>query len=161
MFVFVISFFTYLLFSWSGDMSIQEVTIAFALAVVISFVSSRSPGSGGFWNMKGLSLRRWWDFLYYLFGPFAMGLAQANWDVAKRVITGDINPGIVKFNPHLKTNHGRMMLANSITLTPGTLTVDVDDEGVFYIHALNLTSLTPTEEDICGVFGRWTRRITE
>ena len=159
MFVFIVSFVMYLLLSWSGGMSIQEVTIAFALAVVISLVSSRSPGSGGFWNMKGLSLKRWWDFLLYLFGPFAVGLAQANWDVAKRVITGDINPGIVKFDPRLKTRHGRMMLANSITLTPGTLTVDVDDNGVFYVHTLNLTSLTPTEKDICGVFGEWVRRI--
>jgi multicomponent Na+:H+ antiporter subunit E len=98
--------------------------------------------------------------LRYVFGPFAIGLTQANWDVAKRVITGEINPGIVKFNPRLKTDTGRMMLANSITLTPGTLTVDIDDDGVFYVHAINLTSPTPTEQDICGTFGQWARRIT-
>jgi multicomponent Na+:H+ antiporter subunit E len=77
------------------------------------------------------------------------------------VITGKINPGIVKFNPRLKTDMGRMMLANSITLTPGTLTVDIDEEGMFYIHAINLESLTPTEQDICGSFGQWVRRIAE
>ena len=160
MFVFVVSFFTYLLLSWSGDMSIQEVTIAFSLAVVVSFVAWRSSRPN-FWNMKGLDPRRWLRFVRYVVGPFAVGLAYANLDVAKRVITGEINPGIVKFDPRLKTNMGRMMLANSITLTPGTLTVDIDDDGGFYVHAINLTSPNPTEGDICGVFGKGVRRITE
>ncbi|MDR1874699.1 MAG: Na+/H+ antiporter subunit E [Synergistaceae bacterium] len=160
MFVFVVSFVTYLLLSWSGDMSIQEVTIAFFLAIAVSFMVSRSSRSG-FWSMKGLSPRRLWNFLHYIFGPFAVGLFQANIDVAKRVITGEINPGIVKFNPRLKTDIGRMMLANSITLTPGTLTVDIDDEGVFYVHAINLETPNPAEEQICGSFGKWVRRIAE
>jgi multicomponent Na+:H+ antiporter subunit E len=160
MFIFVVSFCGYLLLSWSGRLSVQEVTIAFSLAAVISFVTSRSSRSG-FWSMRGLSPRRWWNFVSYVFGPFAVGLAQANLDVAKRVITGDINPGIVKFNPRLKTDLGRMMLANSITLTPGTLTVDIDDDGVFYIHALSLNSKTPSEEDICGSFGQWAKKVLE
>jgi multicomponent Na+:H+ antiporter subunit E len=88
-------------------------------------------------------------------------MGMANWDVAKRVITGEINPGIVKFDPRLKTAGGRMMLANSITLTPGTLTVDVDDDGVFYVHTIYLSSPDATEEDICGTFGKWARRILE
>ncbi|MDR1621384.1 MAG: Na+/H+ antiporter subunit E [Synergistaceae bacterium] len=158
MFVFVMSFFVYLLLSWSGSMSVQEVTIAFFLSVAVVLVAS-SSSRPGFWSLTKLDPRRWWLFLRYVFGPFAVGLAQANWDVAKRVITGEINPGIVKFDPGLKTDMGRMMLANSITLTPGTLTVDIDDNGVFYIHAINLTSSTPTEQDICGSFGQWTRRI--
>lgn len=160
MFVFVVSFFMYLLLSWSGSLSLQEVTIAFFLALVVSFVGFRTSRSD-FWSLKGLSPGRWWAFLCYVFGPFATGLAQANLDVAKRVITGKINPGIVKFNPRLKTDLGRMMLANSITLTPGTLTVDVDEDGTFYIHALALESTTPTEEQLCGVFGKWVRRIAE
>jgi multicomponent Na+:H+ antiporter subunit E len=137
----------------------QEVTIAFFVAVAVVFVTSNSSRPG-FWSLRGLSPRRWWLFLRYVFGPFAVGLTRANWDVAKRVITGEINPGIVKFNPRLRTDTGRMMLANSITLTPGTMTVDIDDDGVFYVHAINLTSSTPTEQDICGTFGQWTRRIT-
>ncbi|MDR1649625.1 MAG: Na+/H+ antiporter subunit E [Synergistaceae bacterium] len=160
MFVFVVSFCTYLLLSWSGKLSVQEVTIAFSLAAVISFVTSTSSRSG-FWSVRGLNPQRWWNFVRYVFGPFAVGLAQANLDVAKRVITGDINPGIVKFNPRLKTDLGRMMLANSITLTPGTLTVDIDDDGVFYIHTLSLRSETPSEEDICGPFGQWARKVLE
>ena len=158
MLVFIASFFAYLLLAWSGGLSIQDVTIAIAVGVVTFFASS-SLSRTGFWSTKGISPQKCWLFLRYVFGPFAVGLAQANWDVAKRVISGEINPGIVKFNPRLKTNVGRMMLANSITLTPGTLTVDIDDEGTFYVHAINLTSPTPSEEDICGPFGVWARRI--
>jgi multicomponent Na+:H+ antiporter subunit E len=159
MFVFVVSFLMYLLLSWSGSWSVQEITIAFVLAVAVSFAASNSRS--GFWSLRGLNPQRWCSFLRYIFGPFALGLAQANWDVAKRVVTGELNPGIVKFNPHLKTNLGRMMLANSITLTPGTLTVDIDDEGTFYIHAIFLRTPNPTEGDICGTFGQWTRRVVE
>ncbi|MDR1732575.1 MAG: Na+/H+ antiporter subunit E [Synergistaceae bacterium] len=160
MFVFVVSFITYLLLSWSGELSIQEITIAFFLAITVSLVVSTSSRSG-FWSTKGLSPQRWWHFLQYIFGPFAVGLGHANIDVAKRVISGKINPGIVKFNPRLKTDIGRMMLANSITLTPGTLTVDIDDDGTFYVHTIWLDTPTPSEEDICGSFGKWVRRIVE
>ena len=160
MFVFVVSFVMYLLLSWSGSMSIQEVTIAFFLAVVTSIVAPNFSRLS-FWSMKGLNPRRWWNFMRYLFGPFAVALWDANWDVAKRLISGEINPGIVKFDPRLKTDKGRMMLANSITLTPGTMTVDVDDDGVFYVHAIYLTSPEPSESDICGTFGTWVKRILE
>ncbi|MDR2522602.1 MAG: Na+/H+ antiporter subunit E [Synergistaceae bacterium] len=158
MVIFVVSFFTYLLLS--GGWTVQEVTLAFLVSAIVAAVFS-GWSKTNFWSTKGLDLRRWWLFLRYLCGPFAMALAQANWDVARRVITGDINPGIVKFNPRLKTDLGRTLLANSITLTPGTLTVDVDENGTFYVHALNLTTLTPSEAEICGTFGQWVRRITE
>ncbi|MDR2529640.1 MAG: Na+/H+ antiporter subunit E [Synergistaceae bacterium] len=158
MVIFVVSFFTYLFLS--GGWTVQEVTLAFLVSAIVAFVFS-GWSKTNFWSTKGLDPRRWWLFARYLCGPFAVALALANWDVAKRVITGDINPGIVKFNPRLKTDLGRMLLANSITLTPGTLTVDIDENGTFYIHALNLSTPNPSEADICGPFGQWARRITE
>ncbi|RLE34534.1 cation:proton antiporter, partial [Candidatus Acetothermia bacterium] len=86
-------------------------------------------------DMRLLQPHRWFLFIFYLVGPFFFSMARANIDVAYRVITGKIRPGIVRFQPHLKTDFGRTLLANSITLTPGTLTVDVDDAtGEFYVH---------------------------
>ena len=49
-----------------------------------------------------------------------------------------INPGIVKVKTRLKTESGITALANSITLTPGTLTVDVTDDGFLYVHWINV-----------------------
>ena len=94
-------------------------------------------------------------------------MAKANFDVAYRVITGKINPGIVKISPDLKTDLGITMLANSITLTPGTLSVDIDeDRNDLYIHWINVKkeaiSKTPIDcKWVCAKFDKWVRRIAE
>lgn len=50
-----------------------------------------------------------------------------------------INPGIVKVKTTLRSDTGLTFLANSITLTPGTLSVDVDQEnGFLYVHWINV-----------------------
>ncbi len=72
---------------------------------------------------------------------FLVALVKANFQVARIVINPKlpVNPGIVKFKSSLKSDFAKMVLANSITLTPGTLTVDlIEDE--FYIHWLKMTS---------------------
>ena len=69
----------------------------------------------------------------------------ANLDVAYRVLNPDlpINPGIIKVKTKLKNEFAKTMLANSITLTPGTLTVEVDGSD-FYIHWINVVSDDPS-----------------
>ena len=61
----------------------------------------------------------------------------ANIQVAKIVLSPKmpISPGIVTFKTNLKSPLARTLLANSITLTPGTLTLDVDDD-IFVVHYL-------------------------
>ena len=50
-----------------------------------------------------------------------------------------INPGIVKIKTSLKSDTALTFLANSITLTPGTMSVDIDTErGVLYVHWINV-----------------------
>ncbi len=59
------------------------------------------------------------------------------------------------------------MLANSITLTPGTLSVDIDeDKNDLYIHWINVNEEALKGESvdckyICGNFDKWIRRIAE
>ncbi len=64
-----------------------------------------------------------------------------------------INPGIVKVKTKLKSKMGRMILANSITLTPGTLTVDVQED-TFYIHWIDVET-----EDIDKATEKITRKF--
>lgn len=45
-------------------------------------------------------------------------------------------PVLIKFDPGLRKDVSRVLLANSITLTPGTITANVKD-GVFHVHALD------------------------
>ncbi|MEA1925553.1 MAG: Na+/H+ antiporter subunit E, partial [Candidatus Altiarchaeota archaeon] len=81
---------------------------------------------------------RWFILISYVLGPFLLALTKANLDVAYRVITGKINPGIVKISPGLKTDLGITLLANSITLTPGTLSVEVGEENSLYVHWIDV-----------------------
>lgn len=60
--------------------------------------------------------------------------------VTRTVLFGNppIEPVLLTVRPNLETNWGRVFLANCITLTPGSVTIDIDPEtGVFIIHALN------------------------
>ncbi len=67
---------------------------------------------------------------------------KANLDVVYRALHPKmpINPGIVKIKTELTTESGITALANSITLTPGTLTVDLTDDGFLYVHWINVKS---------------------
>ncbi len=80
-------------------------------------------------------------YLVIYFFVFLRELIKSNLDVAMRVVQPDlpINPGIVKVRTKLKSRLGRAFLANSITLTPGTLTVETKGE-YFYIHWIDVTS---------------------
>jgi multicomponent Na+:H+ antiporter subunit E len=62
----------------------------------------------------------------------------ANWNVLKTVLDPrlPIDPAMIRFRSHLTSGLGRTILANSITLTPGTITVDVRPDGEFVVHAL-------------------------
>lgn len=64
-------------------------------------------------------------------------IVVANIDIAKIVLKKDmpIDPALVRFESALGTNLARVMLGNSITLTPGTLTVEIEDR-VFLVHGI-------------------------
>lgn len=152
-----------LLVLWTGPIGLwssSELIAGVVLSVLAGLLGGRLLWERGGWRM--LQPHRWVLFLFYLIGPFFLAMARANLDVAWRVLTGRIRPGIVRFNPGLRTDLGRTVLANSITLTPGTLTVDVDDEtGDFYVHWINVKTEEPKPEDVCGPFPTWARRIAE
>jgi len=89
----------------------------------------------------------------------------ANLDVAYRVLHPalPIRPGIVKVKTRLKSKSGLTMLANSITLTPGTMSVEVVPEGYLYIHWIYVNSddIEKATEIIVRRFERILERIFE
>ncbi len=72
-------------------------------------------------------------FRYY--GYFFKELFKSNVKLAAIVLSPSlpVRPAIVKVRTNLKTRMGRLMLANSITLTPGTLSVELEGEWL-YVH---------------------------
>ncbi len=138
---------------WSIEELIFGISIALIVGAVASNILCRSD------NYRMLNPVRWIIMLVYMV-PLFIEMVKANLDVAYRVITGKIEPGIVKIDPDLKTDLGVTFLANSITLTPGTLTVDVDEEkSELYIHWIKVGD-DPTES-ISGRFVPWIRRFAE
>ncbi|MFH1577743.1 MAG: Na+/H+ antiporter subunit E [Candidatus Omnitrophota bacterium] len=104
-------------------------------------------------------------FLYYV-PIFIWECIKANIDVAYRVIHPyrPLNPGIVKVKTILISDTALTFLANSITLTPGTLSVDIDAEGGFlYVHWIDVKDkdVNKASELIVSKFERILRRIFE
>ncbi len=100
-----------------------------------------------------------WYFLVFL-----KELIAANIDVALRVLNPalPINPGIVEVKTSLKDPLSKLILANSITLTPGTLTVDVKDDSMF-IHWIDVKGrdAESATREISGKFEKILKEIVE
>jgi len=94
-------------------------------------------------------------FLFIYIPVFIWKLILANLDVARRVLSPKIplNPGIVKVKTDLKGDLGKLTLANSITLTPGTLSIDVVDDYI-YVHTVDVKGKSEIENkaNISGPF---------
>ena len=88
--------------------------------------------------------------------------------MAKRCFGGckKVNPGIVKVPVDLKSDYAQAALANSITLTPGTITMDIaeeDGQTYYYIHWIDVQKPSGKEagDAIKGTLEKWLRRVWE
>jgi multicomponent Na+:H+ antiporter subunit E len=84
----------------------------------------------------------------------------ASFKVLFNVLQGDINPRIVHFRTRLKSDLARVLLANSITLTPGTISVHLDDDHLI-VHWLDASTRHSkyAGELIKGPFEKLLKRI--
>lgn len=91
-------------------------------------------------DMNDLSELRFGRAFYYFFWMIYQ-IILAGFHVL-RVITSPkmpIKPTVVTFRANLPSAHAKMILGNSITLTPGTLTIDIEGD-LFTVHALTSKS---------------------
>lgn len=134
--MFIIAFAIWCMLTWIPNW--QSLLVG-ALAALIVAILTGDLFEGGLHKLKH-PYRYWYFFAIYL-PRFLWECLVANIDVAYRVLHPNlpINPGIVKVKTKLKSDVGLTFLANTITLTPGTMTVDVDKEkGLLYIHWINV-----------------------
>jgi multicomponent Na+:H+ antiporter subunit E len=101
--------------------------------------------------------------IYLLIGFLVLIIIKvyvASFRIAWKVITGNISPRIVHFRSRLRSDMARVALANSITLTPGTLTLDLDDDHLV-VHWLEATTTHSgyAASLIARPFERWLKRI--
>jgi len=97
-------------------------------------------------GLPPLSLKRFAFFIIYLAVLFKE-IIKANFDVAYRVLHPKmpIKPGIVVIKTKLKQDIAKLILANSITLTPGTFTLDILGDRLL-IHWINVRSADIDED---------------
>jgi len=142
--------------SYDSQQLAAGLILSVALAAVLGSIYQQEP-------KRLFNPVRWFWFIVYVC-YFIYYCIKANFDVAYRVLHPDvpIRPGIVKVRTALTTDIAKTFLANSITLTPGTLTVDIKDQD-YYIHWINVTTDDPVEQTnvIVRRFERILARIFE
>ena len=156
--LYVFLFAVWLLLTFNLTLPNVVVGGAASLFVTILFAKYSLKVKGRVFNP-----RRYLMAFLYVF-VFLWECIMANFDVAYRVLHPKlpIKPGIVKVKTNLTTDIAKTFLANSITMTPGTITVDIVDE-YFYIHWIYVHSLDPEvyTHKIMGRFEKFIKRIFE
>jgi len=135
--LFIIGFIIWMLLGWPFDM--QHALVGIVVAGLVAFLT------GDMFTQRPHHFKhssRYFWFCYYV-PLFLWECFKANIDVALRVLDPrlPIKPGIVKVTTTLTSDTALTFLANTITLTPGTLCVDIKPkEGILYIHWINVES---------------------
>jgi len=159
---FICCYAAWILLTWS--FALEELICGAVICLAVALFTSRFfIHDKAFWlanPVKALAL------FFYCLVIFLWELIKANWDVAKRCYGGckNVNPGIVKVPVDLRSEYGQAMLANSITLTPGTMTLDITEEKgqtYYYIHWIDVTAPSGKEagDAIKGTLEKWIGRI--
>ncbi|MGR6431581.1 Na+/H+ antiporter subunit E [Rhizobium sp. PAMB 3182] len=135
--------------SVTGDASLLNLGFGFVLALLALGVVREQIGGAGYFmrarNVLALVLL------------FLKELALSAWDVAWLVLRRDMNlkPGIFAFPLTVDRDFEIVLLANMITLTPGTLSVDVsEDRKTLYVHAVDCSDPEGTVRSIADGFER-------
>jgi len=156
--LFISMFLLWLVFTFS--MQIYNVIIGLVAALIVTLLFGQRFLND--WKKFYNPLRYFWGIIYIV--VLVWECLKANFDVAYRVLSPNmpIKPGIVKVRSILKTNIAKTFLANSITMTPGTITIDIIDD-VFYIHWIYVSSQDPAvyTSKIIGRFEKLLKKVFE
>lgn len=141
--IFLLFLLIWVLLAWPFESDTWQVRWSEVIAgLIVALVASLVMGDR--WDdhdLRALNPVRWLWLAAYS-AVLVYYIVKANFDVAYRVLhpAMPIRPGIVKIRTGLKTAAAIAALANSITLTPGTLTVSASEDGVLYVHWINVLS---------------------
>lgn len=135
--------------SATGNFAESNLVFGFVLGFAIIAFTQQASGSGDY-------ARRGWRVFSFI-GFFIKELVLANIRVARDVISRSHNmrPGVVAIPLSAKTDIEITFLANVISLTPGTLSLDVsDDRTVLYIHSMYVDDPDELRHEIKAGFER-------
>lgn len=148
--------FTFLMATWlvfSGMFDFFHVTLGVLSAGFVTWISSDLYFENRAWGLRRRLLQTFRLVHYMLWLLWQVILS--NIDLLKLALSpsglGRVQPRVVRMETGLKSDFEKFMLANSITLTPGTVTVKILGD-VFYVHAISKHSAQ-------GLDGEMERRI--
>lgn len=132
-----------------GDLSVANLLAGVGVSVFVVVVA-RPTG------VRGIQLTSFHPLSAVVFlGYFLAQLVKSNLQVAWEVITpgSNVNRAIISVPMHVATDGLVTLVGNAITLTPGTLTVDVRGAGegrppVLYVHVLHFVDVESTRRDV-------------
>lgn len=133
----------------TGSFAFLNLAFGFVLGIFALSIMRAEIGSVGYFTRARRIISLILFFLYEL--------VLSAWRVAKLVLSPkmDLHPGIFAYKLEVKSDIEITVLANMITLTPGTLTVDIsDDKKTLYIHAIDCSDIEATKQDIASGFER-------
>ncbi|CAB49618.1 Na+/H+ antiporter subunit E [Pyrococcus abyssi] len=158
LYTFIVTFIIWLFLTASLDP--QELTIGAIFSAIVSALTYDIFTTRGLSNLHPRRIA--YAIIYVPY--FLWAMIKANLDVAYRVLhpKRPINPGIVECRTVLKNEVGKLALANSITLTPGTITLDVDGDK-YFIHWIDVkdSSVEGASENITRPFEKFLKVIFE
>ena len=123
----------------SGRFELKYLLFGIAASALVSWISlplqrvSDIPGEKGYWllSMKFSKLAGYWIWLFF-------EIVKSSWNVAKAVMSPQmkINPHTIEFVCPFSHPVAVTTLVNSIILTPGTVTLNVQEGNRFVVHVL-------------------------
>ncbi len=145
---------------YTGSLTYFDLITGCAVAAVVSVIVGR-------WlvvdDVKVIQPKRWLAFISYAVRYFLVDELRTHVDVSKRIFTLRAKPGIVRVPIDVKSEYGRVFVANSITNTPGTVVVDISDDGKWlYVHWIDVGNDLDErriKEEIVSHFEEHARRI--
>ena len=150
----------WVLITWS--FAIQELAAGALVSLATAVFCSRFFVHGD--SVRFFNPVKIFGLLGYSF-TFFSELIKANVNMAKIVYGGckAVKPGIVRVPTAMQSDYGLALLSDSITLTPGTITMDVAEEGknYLYIHWIDVTAESgeAAGDAIKGTLEKGTRRV--
>jgi len=144
----------------SSKIEMQELITGGVVCLIVSFFAAHIYSNLG---LPPLSIKRILFFIVYVIVLF-WEIIRANFDVAYRVIHPKmpIKPGIVVVRTALKSDIGKLFLANSITLTPGTFTLDIiGDKLLIHWIYVKTEDIDGATDNIVAKFEKYLKVIFE
>lgn len=145
----------------TGSLDVQELVVGAICAAFVTALSYELLFRGPM--REKFQPKRWGYFLAYV-PAYIWAELKAHAGVIYRILHPrmPIKPGIVRVPTELQTDFGITGLANAITMTPGTLSVEVNEEKpCLYVHWINVECVEPerTKAAIAKPFERFLTKV--